>query len=225
MNPKLTYIQDLIRQGELLTAINQLLQVTKDSKHYRESIVHSANYKELNTNERKGILSSEDIGREKRRIANSLIEFVQELNSNVAQLPHNNVQNTDLLDSIKLSDNKPITINIENKAMSQGNIAQTHSGSGDNVAGDKNTTYNYNSQNVTEVITEVQTISQQVAKEYPNDKTTQGLKTVEIINNNATLKQKLITAAKEGGLAALEKALDNPVGAFAIVAIKGWMNS
>ncbi|MDJ0601654.1 MAG: hypothetical protein QNJ37_22760 [Crocosphaera sp.] len=221
MNPKLSHIQTLIQQTDFPNAINQLLELTKDSNYYNEVILHSANFKELQKNDRQGILSPQDILQQKNRLTSALLDLINELNSNITQPTNNNVQNSDLLDIIKLLANKPI--NIENKAVSQGNITQTHSGSGDNVAGDKNTTYNYNSQNVSEAITEVQTICQQVAQEYPNDPTNQGIKTIEIINNNPTLKQKLITAAKEGGLAALEKALDNPVGAFAIAAIKSWI--
>ncbi len=225
MNPKLSHIQTLIQQRDFPNAINQLLELTKDSNYYNEVILHSANFKELQKNDRQGILSSQDILQQKNRLTSALLELINELNSNITQPTNNNVQKADLLDIIKLLANKPI--NIENKAVSQGNITQTHSGSGDNVAdnvaGDKNTTYNYNSQNVSEAITEVQTICQQVAQEYPNDPTTQGIKTIEIINNNPTLKQKLIIAAKEGGIAALEKALDNPVGAFAITAIKSWI--
>jgi hypothetical protein len=36
------------------------------------------------------------------------------------------------------------------------------------------------------------------------------------------MKQKVINAVKEGGLAAFEKAIDNPAGAFVVGAIKGW---
>ncbi len=230
MKHELSHIQTLIQQRDFPNAINQLLELTKDSNYYNEVILHAANFKELQKNDRQGILSTEDIQRQRNRLTSALLDLINDLNSNITQITNNtnnDVQKTDLLDIIKLLANKPI--NIENNAVSQGNITQTHSGSGDNVAdnvaGDKNTTYNYNSQNVSEAITEVQTICQQVAQEYPNDPTTQGIKTIEIINNHPTLKQKLITSAKEGGLAALEKALDNPVGAFAIAAIKSWINS
>ena len=42
------------------------------------------------------------------------------------------------------------------------------------------------------------------------------------IESNPTMKQKVINAVKEGGLAAFEKAIDNPAGAFIVGAIKGW---
>lgn len=45
---------------------------------------------------------------------------------------------------------------------------------------------------------------------------------VKRIENNPTMKQKVVNAIKEGGLAAFEKAIDNPAGAFITGAIKGW---
>ncbi len=223
MKPQLTNIQNIIQQGDLETAIIQLIQITENTRYHNEIILHAASLKQLQKSDRLNILSSEDIRRERNRLTYALLEIIQEINPNPTQITNNNQQNRELLDIIKQLASKPI--HVEAKAMSQGNINQTHSGSGDNVAGNKNTTYNYNSQNLTEAITEIQTIYQQVAQDYPNNTTTQGIKTIEIIENNPTLKYKLITAAKDGGLAALEKALDNPVGAFAIAAIKSWINS
>ena len=48
---------------------------------------------------------------------------------------------------------------------------------------------------------------------------------IKRIENDPTWKQRVINAAKEGGLAALEKALDNPAGAFVTSAIKGWLQA
>jgi len=78
-------------------------------------------------------------------------------------------------------------------------------------------------QNLTEIITEVQAIILPLAQTYPNNPTTQGIKAIEAIEKNPNLKQKLIEAAKKGGLEAFKKSLDNPVGAFIGGAIEGWM--
>jgi uncharacterized protein YjbI with pentapeptide repeats len=78
-------------------------------------------------------------------------------------------------------------------------------------------------QNLTEIITEVQAIITPLAQTYPNNPTTQGIKAIEAIEKNPNLKQKLIEAAKKGGLEAFKKSLDNPVGAFIGGAIEGWM--
>ncbi|MGK7942524.1 MAG: hypothetical protein AB4062_20665 [Crocosphaera sp.] len=223
MKPQLTNIQTLIQQGDLQTAITQLLQLTENTPYHNEIILHAATLKQLQKSDRLHILSPEDIRREQNRLTYALLEVIQEINPNPTQTTHNNQQNTELLDIIKLLATKPI--HVEAKAVSQGNINQTHSGSGDNVAGDKNITHHYNSQNLNEAIIEIQTIYQKIAQDYPNDTTTQGIKTIEMIENNPTLKHKLITIAKQGELTALEKALDNPVAAFAIAVIKTWMNS
>jgi uncharacterized protein YjbI with pentapeptide repeats len=78
-------------------------------------------------------------------------------------------------------------------------------------------------QNLTEIITEVQAIIAPLAQTYPNDKTMQGIKTIEVIKNDPNLKQKLINAAQKGGLEFLKKSFDNPVGALIGGAIEGWM--
>ena len=78
-------------------------------------------------------------------------------------------------------------------------------------------------QNLTEIITEVQAIIAPLTQTYPNNPTTQGIKAIEAIEKNPNLKQKLIEAAKKGGLEAFKKSLDNPVGAFIGGAIEGWM--
>ena len=50
-------------------------------------------------------------------------------------------------------------------------------------------------------------------------------KAVEQIESNPTLKQKAISALTEGGIAAFEKAIDNPAGAFIAGAVKGWQEA
>ena len=45
---------------------------------------------------------------------------------------------------------------------------------------------------------------------------------VKHLESNPTLKQKVIKAGTDATLAALEKAIDNPVGAFITEGIKSW---
>jgi uncharacterized protein YjbI with pentapeptide repeats len=78
-------------------------------------------------------------------------------------------------------------------------------------------------QNLTEIITEVQAIIAPLAQTYPNDKTMQGIKTIEVIKNDPNLKQKLINAAQKGGTEFLKKSFDNPIGALIGGLIEGWM--
>lgn len=128
----------------------------------------------------------------------------------------------------KLLATRPMT--IEAKAVSYGEIKQAGNfGIGVNqgeikdnakVAGILNEA---EQQNLTEIITEVQAIITPLAQTYPNDKTMQGIKTIEVIKNDPNLKQKLINAAQKGGLEFLKKSFDNPVGALIGGAIEGWM--
>ena len=135
-------------------------------------------------------------------------------------------KSTDMTEIAKLLANRPMT--IEAKAVSYGEIKQAGNfGVGvnqgeiqGNAAGILNEA---EQQNLTEIITEVQAIIAPLAQTYPNNPTTQGIKAIEAIEKNPNLKQKLIEAAKKGGLEAFKKSLDNPVGAFIGGAIEGWM--
>ena len=81
-------------------------------------------------------------------------------------------------------------------------------------------------QNLPEAVAQVQKILQQLSQSYPTNTTTEQMivatETIKKIESDPNLKQKLISATTSGTLAAIEKALDNPVGAFVFEAIKGW---
>ncbi|NEN92920.1 MAG: hypothetical protein F6K48_30120 [Okeania sp. SIO3H1] len=89
--------------------------------------------------------------------------------------------------------------------------------------------YEAQEQNLAETVAEVQQILQQLSQSYPTNTTTEQMivatETIKKIESDPNLKQKLISAGTSGGLAAVEKALDNPVGAFIVSAIKGWQES
>ena len=80
--------------------------------------------------------------------------------------------------------------------------------------------------NLAEAAAEIQELLKQLEETYPTDSTANQMmvaaKAVEKIEGNPTLKQKAISAVTEGGLAAFEKAIDNPAGAFITGAVKGW---
>ena len=86
--------------------------------------------------------------------------------------------------------------------------------------------YEAQEQNLAETVAEVQQILQQLSQSYSTNTTTEQMivatETIKKIESDTNLKQKLISAGISGGLAAFEKALDNPVGAFIVSAIKGW---
>ena len=89
--------------------------------------------------------------------------------------------------------------------------------------------YEAQEQNLAETVAEVQQILQQLSQSYSTNTTTEQMivatETIKKIESDTNLKQKLISAGISGGLAAFEKALDNPVGAFIVSAIKGWQES
>lgn len=82
------------------------------------------------------------------------------------------------------------------------------------------------SQNLAEVAAEIQLLLKQLEQTYPTNTTSEKMviaaAAINQIERNSTLKQRVINAVKEGGLAAFEKAIDNPAGAFITGAIKGW---
>ena len=142
-------------------------------------------------------------------------------------------KSTDILELAKLAASRPI------------NISQTQ---GNNMAGDRNIhmgSGNYNEriegdyvqgnksdgtkQNLAEAAAEIQELLKQLEETYPADSTANQMvvaaKAVEKIEGNPTLKQKAISAVKEGGIAAFEKAIDNPAGAFIAGAVKGWQEA
>jgi hypothetical protein len=152
----------------------------------------------------------------------------QEITNTNRELQIYRKTSADMAEIAKLLANRPIT--IEANAVSYGEIKQAGNfGIGVNqgeikdnakVAGILNEA---EQQNLTEIITEVQAIIAPLAQTYPNDKTMQGIKTIEAIDKNPNLKQKMINAAQKGGLEFLKKSFDNPVGALIGGAIEGWM--
>ncbi len=89
--------------------------------------------------------------------------------------------------------------------------------------------YNNQPQSLADAAAEIQKLLKQLEQSYPTSTTTEQMllatKAIERIESDPTLKQRVISAAKEGGLAAFEKALDNPIGALITGAIKGWLEA
>lgn len=81
-------------------------------------------------------------------------------------------------------------------------------------------------QRLAETVTEIQLLLKQLEQTYPTTTTSQQMvvaaEAVNRIESNPLLKERVINAVKLGGLAAFEKAIDNPAGAFIVGAIKGW---
>ena len=79
-------------------------------------------------------------------------------------------------------------------------------------------------QNLAEAADEIQALIQQLEQTYPTNTTTEQMvvatKVIERIENNPTWKQKMISGFKQGSLKAIET---NPIGAFIVGAIQGWL--
>ncbi len=89
--------------------------------------------------------------------------------------------------------------------------------------------YSQPQQTLAEAAAEIQKLLKQLEQTNPANTTTQQMvvaaEAIKRIEGDPTWKQRVINAAREGGLAAFEKALDNPVGAFITSAIKGWLET
>ena len=85
MRIELANIKNLIQQGDLQNAIIHLIEITNQysSRFYNEVILHAANLKQLQENERKGILSTEEIRREKNRITYALLDLINEIDREI----------------------------------------------------------------------------------------------------------------------------------------------
>jgi uncharacterized protein YjbI with pentapeptide repeats len=81
-------------------------------------------------------------------------------------------------------------------------------------------------QSLAQAAAEIQMVLKQLEQTYPTATTSQQMvvaaEAINRIESNPLLKERVINAVKEGGLAAFEKAIDNPAGAFIVGAIKGW---
>ncbi|MEG4088379.1 hypothetical protein [Microcoleus sp. Pol12B4] len=84
-------------------------------------------------------------------------------------------------------------------------------------------------QSLVQAAGEIQALLKQLETIYPSDTPARDMvmatEVVKHLESNPTMKEKVIKAAIEGGLAAFEKAIDNPAGAFITGAIKGWQDS
>lgn len=81
-------------------------------------------------------------------------------------------------------------------------------------------------QSLAQAAADIQLLLKQLEQTYPTTTTSQQMvvaaEAINRIETNPLLKKRVINAVKEGGLAAFEKAIDNPAGAFIVGAIKGW---
>jgi hypothetical protein len=98
---------------------------------------------------------------------------------------------------------------------------------GDKVMGDKIT--HYNSQNLAQAAKDIKDLLDQLDKDYdrttPSGQAMIGAKTIEAIEQNPTLKARVVNALKEGGTTALESAIDHPAVKPVVAMLKGFMDA
>lgn len=119
-------------------------------------------------------------------------------------------------------------INIDQSRASIG-IGYSENADANQLGGTINNYASEQKQNLAEAAAEIQALLQQLEKTYPTDTATGQMviatKAIERIENDPNWKKRVVSAAKEGGLQAFEKAIDNPLGAFIVGAIKGWQET
>ena len=155
--------------------------------------------------------------------------------------------NIDMKEIAQTLANRPIK--VETKAMAQGNINQDHSGSGDNIAGDKtniNQQGNFGvgvnqgeisgnakiagvineaqRQELAKAAKEIQALLDQLSETYPTEtkkeKRIFAVEAIDLIEQNPSLTKKLLSAGKAGSLAALESMLNHPAAYFVMAALE-----
>ena len=99
-----------------------------------------------------------------------------------------------------------------------GNKMRTGNVAGDAIAGNKV----INSQNLTEAAKDIKALLDQIsATDTTKNPTLIAMKAIEAIENNPTLKDRIINAGKEAGFAALDAAVEHPAIKIVTAAIKG----
>jgi gas vesicle protein len=98
---------------------------------------------------------------------------------------------------------------------------------GDKVGRDKIGTQINNSQNLSQAAKEIKELLDQLSDEY-NPNTEKGQNSIKnealkVIKNDSTLQQKIVNALKEGGITALEEAINHPVAKILIATTKGFL--
>jgi uncharacterized protein YjbI with pentapeptide repeats len=148
-----------------------------------------------------------------------------ELNAKDKEIEIYKQQSADILELAKLAASRPINISQNqenNNAMTS--ISQSHSGSGDNVARDKNITNNYNSQNLAEAAAEIQKLLKQLEESNPTATVEQQQAFVDVAVS-PTLKAKFVSALQAGWKEAIKELLDNPYVNVGVAILEGWQEA
>jgi hypothetical protein len=88
---------------------------------------------------------------------------------------------------------------------------------------------NASNQNLSAAAAEIKQLLDQLSQEYPSNTAAGqaiiGAKAIEQIENNPTLKQRVVSALKEAGATALEEAIDHPAVKIVVAGAKGFIDA
>ena len=109
-----------------------------------------------------------------------------------------------------------------------GNVYQNHSGSGDNVARDKNITNNYTQQDLAKAAQDIKALLDQLSADYdisnPTGQMKVGTKAIEAMEKDPTVKTRVVEALKGAGAEALMQAIQHPVAQVFIAGAKSFID-
>lgn len=157
-----------------------------------------------------------------KRLMSSTDVFVEEIIKTVKENPGTHIENLHNQGIVVSGGSLSMTAE-ENRFINTGGGNYNELIEGNYIQGSY---YAAKQQSIVESAAEIQQLLKQLQQSYPSTTTSEQMvvaaKAIEQIESDPTLKQRVINAVKEGGLAAFEKAIDNPAGAFVVGAIKGW---
>ncbi|NEQ77487.1 MAG: hypothetical protein F6K23_33450 [Okeania sp. SIO2C9] len=91
------------------------------------------------------------------------------------------------------------------------------------------TIYESQEQNLAQAAKDIQELLEQLDETYPSDTTAGKMKiateVITQIDNNPTKAQRILSAIKSGGVAAVEQLLNHPASTFVIAALEDWQKS
>lgn len=106
-----------------------------------------------------------------------------------------------------------------------GNKMKTGNVAGDAIAGNKIVT----SQNLADAAEEIQELMVRLSQTYTTDtraaKNNFADKIVRLVDEDPSLSQRLLSASKVGGIAAIEQFLNHPLASFVVAALEDWQNT
>ncbi len=141
----LDQVRQFIKKDELALAIDLLSQLLKNSPALDELILHSARYSRISAQIRQGIVDFEQANITQNQISDALIDMVRDIDMGIvdnvtAQQELKQFSETFVPATHIINSKNVVTGNISaggDVHIGDKNITQHHTGSGDNVAGDK----------------------------------------------------------------------------------------